>query len=130
MQLYHPDSNTELVKKINDALHIHASWRVRIKKAIATGTFSSTPEQLLRETDCDLGRWLHYELSKEDKCAEYHTVLQAHREFHRALSDVIRSVFDGKPQEAQSKIGAGSDFARLSAIMNRELTKWIGRLSH
>jgi hypothetical protein len=114
--------------KIKNALHVHAEWRIRIKRAITSGTFDKTPEQLLDDTDCDIGKWLYYEVPEPLKGPEYHTLRVAHRRFHQVISEIIRNVLEGETYAATEQIRAGSEFMELSALMNRELTKWLAKI--
>jgi hypothetical protein len=117
-----------LVDRLTSWLHFHAQYRLRIKRAIRTGTFEKTPGELAVDTDCELGKWLHYEVADHEKCTEYHTIKATHREFHLEIAEIIAFVLEGRTREAERRVSPSSEFSRISTTLNRELTKWRSRL--
>jgi hypothetical protein len=117
-----------LADKIYDALHLHREWRMRIKYAISSGRFEMIPEQIIGDTCCELGRWLHYGVTEPEKSVEYHALKAAHLRFHHVVSEIVRRGLEGRTLEASDEIRPGSEFMELSAAMNRELTKWLAKV--
>ncbi|MCP3904318.1 MAG: hypothetical protein GY715_11865 [Planctomycetes bacterium] len=106
------------------AIASHATWKYRLRQAIATGTSEWTVPGVRVDDQCDFGVWLR-SLSKVEQLSEHWKTVQArHREFHRAAADVLELALAGRGSEATEAIAPHSHFADVSKNLTLAMMAW------
>ena len=111
--------------EINSAIAAHGQWKHKLKKAIDTGECESTPEKVKKDNNCSFGKWLHERIDPQYKSSPYYNeVLKMHADFHSEAGEILRLALNGKPEDANKKIGLGSPFNSISAELTRKMGEW------
>lgn len=104
-----------------EARKAHASWKVRIKDAIAgRSTEKLDPATIAKDSVCTLGKWIH---SDGPKACNAHPdllkrVKELHAEFHKVTAGVVTSSNSGAKGDALAALGPDSQFSQLSNKIN------------
>lgn len=105
------------------AILAHTRWKRRLHASMAEGA-PLDAEQVGRDRDCDLGRWIAQEQARLADRAEYRALEEAHAAFHRAAARVAREINEGHLDQAHRLMGFDSEFSRRSL----QVIEAIGRL--
>jgi methyl-accepting chemotaxis protein len=117
------DRNTH--DQIAAAIAAHGKWKARLKSAIGQGSSEFLPATVRRDNACDFGKWLHTADPVTRSSPHYPQAVALHAKFHESAAEVLALALDGKKDEAEAKVGIGSDFAHTSATLTREMTAWL-----
>ncbi|MFZ1977091.1 MAG: CZB domain-containing protein [Bacteroidota bacterium] len=110
---------------INKAIVAHTAWKIRLARAIETGSLEFTPEKINSDNLCDFGKWL-YNLSASDRASSHYKIVQLlHAAFHKEAAIIVRLALAGRKTEAQENMtflrGA---FAKTSAELVIAMVDW------
>ncbi len=112
-------------EEIDKAIAAHGMWKQKLRKAIDTGECESTPERVKQDNNCSFGKWLHERIDPTVKnMPQYAEILQLHADFHREAGAILALALTGSPEEAKQRIGLGSDFAKVSALLTKKMRAW------
>ena len=116
--------------EISKAISAHDKWKEKLRAAIDTGECESTPERVSMDNNCSFGKWLYERIEPAAKSTESYTkVVQLHSEFHQEAGSILDQALNGDKSIANSKLGLGSQFAKISAKLTHELQVWQESLS-
>ncbi len=112
------DEGSERDRRLTAAIRAHASWRIRLEQAIATGQSSVDVATAQRDDACPFGKWLYTEIDVADRGhPQYETTRDLHTEFHLCAASVLDLALKGRQVQAREAIGHGraSSTARASS---------------
>ncbi|MBL8302776.1 MAG: CZB domain-containing protein, partial [Ideonella sp.] len=105
------------------AIEAHRQWKVTLRKAIADHERLDT-DRLCRDDQCALGRWLHGQgRTRWGDRPSFVALLDTHAAFHQTAGAVARQINAGHYAQAETLIGAGSAFAKVSTEVAALLTR-------
>jgi hypothetical protein len=110
--------------QIDHAIAAHARWKYRLFDAVKTGESEWTVEQIRSYTDCEFGRWLATLSPSERQSEQCKTVVDLHREFHTAASEVLGLALRKETEAAQAAIALNSPFSIVSANLTAAMSAW------
>jgi purine-binding chemotaxis protein CheW len=122
-----PGTETESIpREIEQAVHAHLQWKVRIKSAIACGKLGVPVQTVRAEDACTFGRWLHGgDVPAGMKGSErFDAVKKLHKRFHQATANVAELALAGRRKEAERAIAEGGSFAVASDALLEVLRAW------
>ena len=99
----------------NDAITAHSAWKRRLTAYLQKPDKSIDPVQLAKDDQCELGQWIHAELSKHASDPRYSELKKEHANFHRAAADVVRRANAGQAVSAETVLGAKSEYGNCSS---------------
>lgn len=102
---------------IQTAMIAHENWKLRLQAYLdGASTEQFLPEVICFDNHCDLGQWIHGKGQAHlGKFAGFTALLEHHKMFHYAASNVVALSQAGKQAEAQ-KILEGSFVAFSKAV--------------
>lgn len=112
-------------EEISKAISAHGQWKVKLRKAIDTGECESTPAKVKMDNNCSFGKWLHNRI--DDAYKEhpmYPEVVKLHAEFHKEAGAILELAMNGKTEEANARLGLGSQFSSHSAKLTQKMKEW------
>jgi len=110
--------------QIDHGIAAHARWKYRLFDAAKTGESEWTLEQIRSYTDCEFGRWLASLSPSERQSEQCKTVVDLHREFHGAASEVLELALRRETDAAQDAIALNSPFSLVSADLTAAMSAW------
>jgi Chemoreceptor zinc-binding domain len=116
---------SEVEQHLDKAIVAHGQWKMRLKRAIDTGSSEFVPATVSRDDQCELGKWLHTGATAQEKSSPYYgQTVQAHKQFHTVAGGVLANALAGKKDEAVASMAPGGDFARASVAVTQALQAW------
>ena len=116
---------SDVGEHLDKAIVAHGQWKMRLKRAIDTGSSEFAPATVSRDDQCELGKWLHTGATAQEKSSpHYGQTLQAHKQFHTVAGGVLANALAGKKADAQASMGPGGEFARASVAATQALQAW------
>lgn len=113
---------------IRPPLRAHAEWLAQLREYVY-GAGAPDVGILVRDDQCELGRWIYNDAARFRHLPEYEAARQAHASFHAEAAEVIRLMQAGRRHEAALAIERGGPLQNRSATMIRTFL-WLGhRLS-
>jgi methyl-accepting chemotaxis protein len=113
---------------IRPPLRAHAEWLAQLREYVY-GAGAPDVRILVRDDQCELGRWIYNDAARFRHLPEYEAARQAHASFHAEAAEVIRLMRAGRRHEAAIAIERGGPLQNRSATMIRAFL-WLGhRLS-
>lgn len=112
---------------IRPLLRAHAEWVVHLREYIY-GSGDLDVRVIMRDDECDLGRWVYGEGACYHHLPEYETARLAHAAFHADAAQAVRLVQAGRRHEAGLEIGYGGRLRNRSAMMVRSFLRLSQRL--
>lgn len=113
---------------IRPPLRAHAEWLAQLREYVY-GAGAPDVRILVRDDQCELGRWIYNDAARFRHLPEYEAARQAHASFHAEAAEVIRLMQAGRRHEAALAIERGGPLQNRSATMIRTFL-WLGhRLS-
>jgi hypothetical protein len=109
-------------------MHAHAEWKYNLKRAIREKVFDRDAATVRLDNVCAFGAWLHNEVPILDRDEHYRTMLDLHRHFHIAVSEVLALALNGETAAATHALESGSEYYDISLGLSREMTRWINRI--
>ncbi|MGE3910116.1 MAG: methyl-accepting chemotaxis protein [Chloroflexota bacterium] len=107
------------------AVRAHASWRIKLEQAIASGKSSTDVATARKDSACPFGKWLYEEIDQVDRHhPQYEPVRELHAKFHTLAASVLELALAGQRTQARAAIEAGSDFSRASIALTRAIGAW------
>lgn len=115
-----------LQEEIKKAVGAHGMWKKRLLDAIETGKSEFNPDNVVKDNNCDFGKWLYGDtISATAKAMpEYQMCRQLHEKFHKIAGDVLRMAVNGQKDQALAAISPQSEFGTLSTSLTQALMKW------
>ncbi len=110
--------------QIDHGIASHARWKYRLFDAAKTGESEWTVEQIRSYTDCEFGRWLATLPASELESEQCKAVIDLHREFHAAASQVLDLALQGKTDAANDAVALNSQFSLVSANLTAAMSAW------
>jgi methyl-accepting chemotaxis protein len=105
------------------AIGAHGAWKMRLKTAIACGTFDGSVADAAAEDHCEFGKWLMGEIKSSDS-DNAKRVRQLHAKFHKAAAHIAELAISGRKLEAESAIADGSEFGVTSTELTAAMMEW------
>lgn len=100
----------------DEAIRAHSTWKIKLQQYLSNPDNSINVVELAKDNVCPLGCWIHGEgLRNYGKLPEHKTLLEQHREFHKAAADIVMRKNKGEDVKAETALGAQSPFAKHSA---------------
>jgi hypothetical protein len=112
--------------QINKAIGAHSLWKDRLRTAVESGKSNLTAEQVAKDDECDLGKWLAGASIPEalKKTGDFDACRELHAEFHKAAAHVLRLATSGNKAAALMALGSESRFANLSSTLTLRMMQW------
>ena len=99
---------------LESSITVHAQWRSRLRMA-AQKRERVDAETLGRDDCCDLGQWLHGRgQGRYGSLPVFRTLVERHREFHKAAGAVAQAINRGSYAEAEQALAGNTPFSRAS----------------
>lgn len=106
---------------LSEAIETHTAWRVRLRAAVH-GADPLDVAEIVRDDRCALGTWLKGEGAQRfADTPEFRRALQQHQRFHLAAAEVAALINEGRREEAEARMAAGSDYAGASSDLHMAL---------
>ncbi len=100
----------------DEAIASHAQWRTRLR-ALVNGQGQIDPNQLNRDDECPLGKWIHGEGARYAKDPQFARLKAAHAEFHASAGKVAAHAKAGRKTEATAELNGRSYAAASMAVV-------------
>jgi methyl-accepting chemotaxis protein len=113
---------------IRPPLRAHAEWLAQLREYVY-GAGAPDMRILVRDDQCELGRWIYNDAARFRSFPEYEAARQAHATFHAEAAEVIRLMQAGRRHEAALAIERGGPVQNRSATMIRRFLWLSHRLS-
>lgn len=112
-------------EEIVAAINAHGQWKIRLEKAIETGTSDANPAVARTDNQCAFGKWLYGSITPKEKSSPfYNEVKELHAKFHHAAANVLELALLGKKDEAREAMGPASDYLKTSSKLITTLSRW------
>lgn len=114
------------VEVFQKAIAAHASWKARLRAAVASGKFDVATDTVKADNQCEFGKWLHgSELSAAEKGTEhYRAVMQLHAQFHQEAAKVVELATSAQKETAEKSLDLGGSYNRASCALTDAVVKW------
>lgn len=113
-----------LTDQIDKAIAAHATWKVRLRKAIADGKSDFSPTVVSVDNQCEFGKWLYSLPANDQEGQDWKNVREHHAKFHKEAGKVLWLALAGKKAEADTGLANGSPFAKISVELTSALMRW------
>ncbi|MBL8658171.1 MAG: CZB domain-containing protein [Rhodospirillales bacterium] len=113
---------------IRPLLRAHAEWIVHLREYVY-GSGTLDVQVIMRDDQCDLGRWIYGEAAPYRHLPEYEAARQAHALFHAEAAQVVNLMEAGRRHEAALAINQGGRLRNQSAAMVRSFIRLSERLA-
>ncbi|MCU0894190.1 MAG: CZB domain-containing protein [Rhodospirillales bacterium] len=113
---------------IRPPLRAHAEWLAQLREYVY-GAGAPDVRILVRDDQCELGRWIYNDAARFRSLPEYEAARQAHATFHAEAAEVVRLMQAGRRHEAALAIERGGPLQNRSATMIRRFLWLSHRLS-
>ncbi len=113
-----------LTDQIDKAIAAHATWKVRLRKAIAEGKSEVTPAGASVDNQCEFGKWLYSLPANDREGQDWKKVREHHAMFHKEAGKVLGLALAGKKAEADNGLANGSPFGKISVELTSALMRW------
>jgi hypothetical protein len=110
---------------IRPPLRAHAEWLAQLREYVY-GAGAPDLHVLVRDDQCELGRWIYGDAVVFRHLPEYEAARQAHAFFHAEAAQVVRLMQAGRRHEAALAIERGGPLQNRSATMIRAFL-WLGQ---
>ncbi len=97
-----------------EAVNVHVQWKSKLRAYLLKRDGSLKPDQVLKDTECDLGKWIHSEAKKYSHLPEYASLKDVHAQFHKHTAQIIAMADSGDVKKTEDMLAAGSEFMKLS----------------
>jgi len=98
----------------DDAIKAHVAWKIKLSSYIKNPDHSLLHNEVCKDNNCELGKWIYGEGSKFSKLPEYNVLKMEHIRFHKAASEIVKKADNGGNASEEVALGAKSDFADAS----------------
>lgn len=100
---------------LNEAVLAHTKWKIRLKNFLSGGGQEVLKaDQVARDNQCDLGKWLYGEGARYAEHPEYVRLKQVHASFHKCAGHIVTLAGAGKTADAEAMLSPEGEFSRLS----------------
>jgi methyl-accepting chemotaxis protein len=99
----------------DEAIQAHASWKMKLSSYLRNPDGSLNPDEICKDNQCTLGKWLHGEGKAYAANTEYGMLKTAHANFHKEAADIVRRATGGQKVSDETVLGAKSKFSDYSA---------------
>ena len=106
----------------------HGMWKQRLIKAIESGESEWTPDIVCQDNQCEFGKWLYSCTPEEKSSAHFANVKDLHAQFHQSAAKVLTLALEHKKVEAEREIESGSEYAKKSNALTKEMMAWKSNL--
>jgi hypothetical protein len=103
---------------IRPPLRAHAEWLAQLREYVY-GAGAPDVRILVRDDQCELGRWIYNDATRFRYLPEYEAARQAHASFHAEAAEIVRLMQAGRRHEAALAIERGGPLQVRSATMIR-----------
>lgn len=110
---------------VRPPLRAHAEWLAQLREYVY-GAGTPDLHALVRDDQCELGRWIYNDAVRFRHLPEYEAARQAHAYFHAEAAQVVRLMQAGRRHEAAVAIERGGPLQNRSATMIRAFL-WLGQ---
>lgn len=110
---------------IRPPLRAHAEWLAQLREYVY-GAGAPDVRLLVRDDQCELGRWIYNDAAHFRHLPEYEAARQAHASFHAEAAQVVRLMQAGRRHEAAIAIERRGPLQLRSATMIRAFL-WLGQ---
>lgn len=117
-------SKQEIEYQINKAIVSHSTWKVRLRKAINTGSSEFEVDFVRSPHNCEFGKWLMADKAVLESYPAYDMVVNYHQLLHEETAKVMEMALAGKSEEASYAIQSGSKFASISSKLTITMMTW------
>ncbi|MFA6217689.1 MAG: CZB domain-containing protein [Candidatus Omnitrophota bacterium] len=97
-----------------EAVNAHVLWKSKLRAYLVKRDGSLKPDEILQDTHCALGKWIHSEGLKYKSLPEFIALKDVHAQFHKYTAQVVAMVNSGDVKKTEELLGAGSEFMKLS----------------
>lgn len=100
---------------IQTAMAAHENWKLRLQACVeGTSSEKFSPETICFDNQCDLGKWIYSKgQAKLGRFSGFTALLEHHKMFHYAASNVVALSQAGKQTEARKMLdGSFSAFSK------------------
>jgi len=114
-----------LERQIGDAIGAHGSWKLKLRRAVATGELPKRASDISCDDQCSFGKWLHGmgKDGPEGAGTYFKSVVEAHAAFHREAGRIARLVETGKRKEAETALD-GPAYVTATTTLTRTMNAW------
>lgn len=123
-----PFARQESPIDIRPLLRAHAEWIVHLREYVY-GLGTLDVQVIMRDDQCDLGRWIYGEATPYRHLPEYEAARQAHALFHAEAAQVVNLLEAGRRHEAALALDRGGRLRNRSAAMVRSFIRLSERLA-
>lgn len=99
----------------NESIRAHSDWKMKLQRYLNNPDGSINATELCKDNQCALGKWLYGEGKKYATHSEYQELINEHRQFHKAASEIVIRKDKGENVNAGIALGGNSPYARHSS---------------
>ena len=104
------------------AIAAHAEWKVKLRLYLG-GQGDLDPSIIAQDNQCALGQWIYGEGQAYAHLAEFETLRQHHKSFHKCASVVVEKIDANHQEEATQDLEPGGEFSSLSSEISMGLMR-------
>jgi hypothetical protein len=97
-----------------EAVNVHVVWKSKLRAYLLKRDGSLKPEQVVKDSECDLGKWIYSDALKYKHYPEYAALKDVHAQFHKHTAQIIAMADSGDVKKTEDMLAAGSEFMKLS----------------
>lgn len=99
---------------IDAAIRVHLEWKAALRKAVAARV-KLDARQVGDDSSCALGHWLHDKVERQfPQLDSYWDCAIAHSELHHEAERIAQLANQGRYDEAEAALGAGTAYSVAS----------------
>jgi hypothetical protein len=114
---------------IQKGIACHGQWKVLLIRMMDSGEYSLKPEEVMRDTICEFGRWLNALPEADRASAQWNRIKVLHAQFHVEASRLMKMAMAGRKDEVTAELNSLSSFSRVSSQMTMALIAWRNSLT-
>jgi methyl-accepting chemotaxis protein len=113
----------EQFMNFDEAIMKHAEWRMKLRTAMVRKE-KLDAMAIGRDNNCELGKWLHGEgKTQAARLPSFDACVAEHRAFHAEAGKIASLINQGKYEEAEKLLAAGSEYSRISTSVGGRLIR-------
>lgn len=108
---------------VDQAIHAHVGWKGKLAAYIAKPDHSLSPDSFSRDSECELGKWLHGEGRKQSGWPGFAQLVSDHAKFHKAAAEIVKQADSGRQMKESVSLGSKSEYSVASNAVVGALMK-------
>jgi hypothetical protein len=108
--------------QIDDAIHAHTQWFIKLRVAIDRGSSEFNPDVVKTDNNCIFGKWLYGDFPASKKgTVLYSEIKDLHAKFHAEAARILALAIAGQKDVALAGMETDSHIRQISAALMAKL---------